>query len=199
MVFTPTDMSPEPDKLNDLNVNENKVSLVGSASRRGCFQGDGVISEHPAPVPMLRLNAQVLPAGFGFTGEIKQINIERVGNMIPSDVIAMELYTDENGNGIFDGQTQLGIQNGQDAYLASGTFNSGNNRWEFQNLDTKDAVNVNGNLGKKYTIFLQHGPDLTSCACASLPRHHARHLGIEVDRRQQYHSHRGQHRGHRFQ
>jgi len=92
----------------------------------------------------------------------------------------MELYTDENATYLRRADS-VGIQNGQDAYLASGTFNKRQQPVGVPNLDTKDAVNVNGKKhpSARNTPFLQHGPDLLRVVRVSTTATR-RHLGMKL-------------------
>jgi hypothetical protein len=130
MLITPTDLAPE----NPLP--PAKVSI--GISKLALYQGDGVIQDVPAPVPMLRLTMQTTPAGAP-PAYLESVQIQSSGTLAASDIVSIGMYADNptyGQIGSFDGETSLG-GDPIDILMSTGTYSAASGAWSFDNLTEK--------------------------------------------------------------
>jgi len=130
LVITPTDMSPEdPLPVAKASIGINKYAM---------YQGDGVIADVPAPVPMLRLTMQTSPIGAP-PAYMKSVQVKSSGTLAWSDMVEVAMYADNptyGQIGAFDGETELGGAP-VDIFMSSGTYDTGLMAWSFDDLAAK--------------------------------------------------------------
>ena len=100
---------------------------------------------------MMSLTMSVKPVNSGFVGELREIRVQQLGTLPASDVIGIELYSDDKINGAkggLDAATDLPpVYNGFDGFVSSGTYDASIPGWKFENLDTKNAQCSGGGGG----------------------------------------------------
>jgi len=130
LVITPTDMAPEdPLPVAKVSIGINKYAI---------YQGDGVIPDIPAPVPMLRLTMQTSPAGAP-PAYMNSVQVRSSGTLSWSDIVEVGMYADNplyGQIGAFDGETTLGGAP-IDILMSTGTYDSGLQAWGFNDLAAK--------------------------------------------------------------
>ncbi|MEQ1918123.1 MAG: hypothetical protein ABL955_02910 [Elusimicrobiota bacterium] len=117
VLVTPTDFAPESNPPPNGPIPSAKVSL--GVTKRTLNQGDGNIPTSPDPIPMLRMDLRVFPAGQPLIAELQSLKVERrpEGNFDPRKVTEVALWLDDPAaqNGRFDPVT--------DMFVATATFN----------------------------------------------------------------------------
>ncbi|MDO8735439.1 MAG: hypothetical protein Q7K21_09835, partial [Elusimicrobiota bacterium] len=110
----PTDQAPE--------TNDNKQQFQIPTN---LYQGDGYRVESPASIPMMRLNLRADGGGTLIVERVK-VEISPTASGSYSDIGAVELWYDESGNTLYDGETELGNPGSAlDTFIASGTMVAG--------------------------------------------------------------------------
>ncbi|MDO8805613.1 MAG: Ig-like domain-containing protein [Elusimicrobiota bacterium] len=130
LVITPRDFSPE----DPLPVSKTSIGLTKTALR----QGDGSTAGVPAPVPMLRLTMQAVPAGAP-PAYINSVQVRSSGTLAYTDIAWIGMYADNTAAGqvgVFDGETVLG-GSPVDILMSSGTYDPGMGTWLFEDLPSK--------------------------------------------------------------
>ncbi|MDP2866802.1 MAG: hypothetical protein Q8O90_11220, partial [Elusimicrobiota bacterium] len=130
LVITPKDFAPE----DPLPLSKTSLGIT----RKAIYQGDGVITDVPAPVPMLRLTLQVMPAGAP-SSFIKSVQVKSSGTLDNADIIEVGMYADNTAAGqlgVFDGEAVLG-GSPVDIFMSSGTYDPALRGWKFEDLIAK--------------------------------------------------------------
>src|SRR5205814_1822487 len=111
-----------------------------AVSRTNLYQGDGMLPQSFAPIPMLRLQMFAAPTNVNtLSGQLQTLIVKNTGNLPPSQVAQIGLYLDENGNGVFDPETIFGGAP-TDTLIATAAYSSIQQAWVFSGLNTADPV-----------------------------------------------------------